>query len=1038
MIHCQMFFFTCNSCPDKLYLNKGNFKFEDITAMANVAGKDSWTTGVAMADVNGDGWLDIYVCYSGDQIGKNKENELFINQQNNTFTEEAIKYGLNDKGFTTHASFFDYDLDGDLDCFMLNNSFKDIRKFDARVDARTIRDSLGGQKLYRNDNGKFKDISKSAGIYGSKIGFGLGISIGDLNRDGYPDMYVSNDFFERDYLYLNNRNGTFNEQLTLSMGHTSMFSMGSDIGDLDNDGWQDIFSTDMLPEESSRIKILSRFDEFNTETMRFAANFHNQYMQNCLQWNQGNRNMANNLVFNEVACLSGVHASDWSWGALIFDMNNDGLQDLFVSNGIQRDITNLDFSDFLADKKNVDNIVSMKGAFDFRDFLTFIPSTPLSNKAFINEGGLKFKDKATDLGLGTPGFSNGAAYADLDNDGDYDLIINNINQQPSLYKNNSAKNYIKIRLIGDQKNSAAIGSTIELIDSGGHYQIKQLFPNRGFQSSVDPDIIFGVGNRLMIDTLLISWPDQKSTVLTQVKSNQLLNINYSTATASNPLLQFTNENPINKRSETWLNDQSNLLPGKINHKENNYVDFHHERLIPNMLSTQGPKIAVGDINQDGLEDFVIGGGRGDHTKVFFQNKSGAFDLILQKELETDSIFEDTDILLYDHDQDQDLDLMIGSGGNEFGEGTEGLSTRLYFNNGLGYFKAMPLLSPTINTNVSCLRLFNVPGKPMLLFAGGRSITRKYGLDPRSFLMMNINGQWTDITPDHLKRPGMVTDAIWTDFNNDQLIDLIIVGEWMPIQLYKNNGKQLMLDQAIENSEGWWNTIASINYDQDSLPDYLLGNWGLNSRIPVSTQYPVTLFINDFDQNQTLDPIICWYNIDGKSYPYNSRADMLSQIPSLKKKILKYSAYATMTYEQLFSAEQRKGALHKKIVTFESSFVNNLGGGKFKLSALPLKAQISPIYSIISQDFTQDGNAELLLCGNFYKSKPELGRFDANRGVMLSYSNESFTYIPIEVHGTNIEGEVRCIKKIIIKGKTFFLVGKNNAPLQLLKVNDQGQ
>lgn len=1018
-------FFTCNTCPNRLYLNKGNLRFEDISLKAKITGKDSWTTGVAMADVNGDGWLDIYVCYSGDQVGKNKENELFINQKDNTFKEEAKSYGLNDRGFTTHASFFDYDLDGDLDCFVLNNSFKDIRKFDARFDARTIRDSLGGQRFYRNDQGKFKDISGQAGVFGSKIGFGLGVSIGDLNRDGYPDMYVSNDFFERDYLYINNRNGGFKEVLPEKMGHTSMFSMGSDIGDIDNDGWQDIFSTDMLPEDARRVKVQSRFDEINTETMRFASNFHNQYMQNCLQWNQRNGS------FSEIACLSGVEASDWSWGALIFDMDNDGLQDLFISNGILRDITNLDFSDFLADKKNVDNIVLKKGSFDFRDFLPYIPSTPMSNKAYFNQGNLIFKDEAIKAGLGVPGFSNGAAYGDLDNDGDYDLVINNINQTPSFYKNNSTRNYLKIRLIGDKKNSGAIGSTIEIVSGDTLKQLKQVFPNRGFQSSIDPSILFGLGHIPQIDTLKISWPDRSQTIMTHLASNQSLVVDKTlTSKTITPSYSLT----LNQKS--WFEDQTKRIQGPIVHKENGYIDFHYERLIPNMLSTQGPKIVVGDLNQDDLEDFVVGGAKGDYTKVFIQNTNGNFLISRQNQLAEDSIFEDTDLLLYDHDGDNDLDLMIGSGGNEFEEGSEGLSTRLYLNDGRGLMIANPQLAPPINTNVSCLRLFKHPDRPMLLFAGGRSVSRKYGLNPRSYLLMNLAGRWVDVTPEILKSPGMITDAQWTDYNHDKLPDLIIVGEWMPIQFYKNNGNSLVFDQSIPNSEGWWNVISVIDIDRDSLDDYIIGNWGLNSRIPIGINNPVQLFIKDFDQNQSVDPILCWTNQDGVSFPYNSKIDMTSQIPSLKKKILKYSTYADMTYNQLFSKEQRKGAIQKYAYRFESSLIKNHGFGKFELTALPIEAQVAPINAILYRDFDRDGEMEALLCGNFVHSKPELGRFDANRGVVLKYINKKFKFIHNQMHGLNLEGEIRDLKAIKVSGQNFVLVGRNNLPFQLLSHNQK--
>ena len=1016
-------FFTCNTCPEKLYLNKGNFQFEDISAIAGIEGKDAWTTGVAMADVNGDGWLDIYVCYSGDQPGKSRENELFINQKNNTFKEEAAAYGLNDRGLTTHAAFFDYDLDGDLDCFMLNNSFKDIRKFDARTDSREIRDSLGGQRFYKNDNGFFKDISAEANVYGSKIGFGLGISISDLNIDGYPDMYVSNDFFERDYLYINDKKGAFKEVLPESIGHTSQFSMGSDIGDIDNDGLPDIFSTDMLPFDMKRTKVLSKFNEFNTESMRLASNLHNQYMQNCLQWNRSEYTDGN-LKFSEIACMSGVEATDWSWGALLFDMDNNGMQDIFVSNGIYKDITNMDFSDFLADKTNVDKVILAKGEFDFRDFLKFIPSTPLSNHAYLNEGNLKFKESALALGLGEPSFSNGAAYGDLDNDGDFDLIVNNINADASVFQNHSVNDHISIKLVGKKPNTLAIGARVQL-RSADFNQTKEIFINRGFQSSTDNKLIFGLTKKDTIKEIQIYWPDRTFSLLSNPAKNRT-HIIYQDSINSLPVSR-----PESHESNPILVKVDHIFIGNTRHREDNFIDFHAERLIPNMLSNQGPSIAVGDLNGDKLDDVILCGAKGDYTKMFLQNTQGKLVEKKDRELMNDSIFEDTDLALYDHDADGSLDLLISSGGNEYPEGSEGLATRLYFNDGKANFLPMPMLSPPAHINTGCVRIRTLENGPTLLFLGGRSITKNYGLNPASYVMMNIAGKWTDITPEFLKRIGMVTDALWTDYNKDGFIDLIVVGEWMPITFIKNNGKSLEMDFQQPNSSGWWNSISEADFNNDGFKDYIVGNWGLNSKFRASPEHPILMYVNDFDRNQQLDPIICLFNpTDSKTYPYSSRIDIITQMPILKKDNLKYSEYAVKSFDQLFTEEQRKNTITKSVNTLANSVLLNEQGKSFRLEALPWQTQIAPAFA--SFDL---GKNHYLTAGNFYKSKPEIGRMDAGYGDILHFdqTNGKFEVIDNKITGMYLNGEVRDIKPISIKGQKYIIVAFNDAPVSVYKV-----
>jgi hypothetical protein len=996
-------YFTANQKSNELYLNQGDFKFKRITKQAGVQGEKAWATGVTMVDINADGWLDIYVCNSGDVDGDNKQNELFVNNQDGTFKEDASTYGLDDKGFSTHSVFFDYDKDGDLDVYLLNNSYQAIGSFDLRREERPKRDALGGDKLMRNDNGFFVDVSEQAGIYGSVIGFGLGVTVGDLNGDQWEDIFISNDFFERDYLYLNQQNGSFKEVLTEQIKSISGASMGADMADIDNDGDNDIFVTEMLPSDYQRLKSVTTFEDWNRYQYNVKNTYHHQFTRNMLHRNN------DNASFSEVGRLAGVEATDWSWGALFFDMDNDGLKDLFVSNGIFKDLTDQDYLQYISSKEVVSSIVQ-KNKVDYKKLIDIIPSEKVPNSGFLNLGETRFK-KTSDLGLDTPSFSNGSAYADLDNDGDLDLIVNNVNMKSFLYKNNLPKekaNYLQLTLKGEGKNTQAIGAQVKVYTTKDtlYYELQ---PARGFQSSVDPRITIGLGNNTSA-SLDISWASGKKSFIPNLSLNQSLTVEETNGLSENDP-QPKDELPL------FTNSTNDLLP--YVHKEANFVDFHRERLTYHMCSGEGPVGSVGDLNGDGLEDLVIPGPKNEPTTLFIQNKNGSFDALAQDIFEKQARAEHTESIIFDADSDGDLDLYLASGSVELSTFSDFLYDRLFFNQGDGTFEMSDQKFPKeglrISTGVVKAADIDADGDQDL-FIGERIKIGAYGQAGSGYLLENDGtGKFKEITSEKapfLYQLGMITDAVFNDWDQDGDEDLIIAGEFMGLEVFENSeGKFAPIkDHPLTNYKGWWNTLHTVDVDQDGDLDLIGGNHGINSRFKASPEHLIKLYLNDFDQNSSIEGILTFSNEEARDMPYALRHTLIDQIKSLKKKFPDYQSFKNADINQIFTVEEMEGVRVLEANTLESMVFINEGNFNFKAQVLPQEAQLTPIYAIEHGDFDKDGDPDLILGGNLYRAKPEVGIYDASHGVYLENRNGKF-YASSRVNDFYVKGEIRDIKRI---------------------------
>jgi enediyne biosynthesis protein E4 len=1041
-------FFGANMSESRLYINKGNLKFEDITEKCGINTRGKWITGVSLVDINQDGWLDIYLCAAGN-INNDYHNLLYISngdKEHLAFTEQASTVGLDDNGYSTQAEFFDYDRDGDLDVYIVTASMNIPNKNSIRM--RKNDGSVSNtDRLYRNDGMDpqsklpvFHNVSREAGI--TWDGFGLGVGVGDINRDGWPDIYIGNDYISNDLLYINQCNGTFKEMIKSYTKHISNSTMGVDIADFNNDGLIDIFTLDMQPEDYFRKRIMAgNMRDYRRYLKELEAGYSPQYIRNMLQMNNGE--IEGQVTFSEIGQLAGVFETDWSWAPLFADFDNDGYKDLFIGNGIEHDMTNMDFSQMWLKKVKENNSIQWSVLFKIlMDDLNKKGNVKKSNVAFHNSGGLVFNNITKSWGLDKPLYSTGSAFSDLDNDGDLDLVLNNINDLASVYENtliseDSVKkntHFLNIKLNGDSLNKGGIGAKITL-SCGTVKQYYEHFPVRGFQSMVDPKIHFGLGEASTIDSLNIWWPDGKGQVLYNLKGDHTLSLNHSEATfKTKPGIIANNPDKI----FASVKGKPKIM---YKHDERQFIDFDIQTLVPHQYSQEGPGIAVGDVNSDGRDDFFIGGSTSFSGKIFLQEKSGGFS---SYPLPGNNNYEDMGALLFDADGDGDQDLYVVSGGSGLPPGNQFYADRLYINNGKGEFVLDKNALPDNRVCGSQVTAsdFDKDGD-LDLFVCGRVDLEKYPIPPRSFLLRNDSKGssvlFTDATNQtcrDLVKPGLVASALWTDFNKDGWSDLILAGEWMPLTFFKNeHGKltNVTSGTGLEKYTGWWNSISAADYDKDGDIDYVAGNLGLNTQYKVSQDQPMRIVVKDFDMNGTLDPV-CTYYVQGKNYPIYTRNILLTQIPSLEKKFKTYEDYAKATITDIFPENSFKDAYVRDSRFFESAYIENIGNGSFKLSSLPVEAQTAPVFGILSNDYDYDGNIDLLLVGNSYSSSISDGQYDASIGMFLTGNGKGkFSPVAARTSGFFVNGDTKAMAELTMHdGRSLILVSRNSDSLKVIE------
>lgn len=1006
-------FLSGNMVSSRLYLNKGNFEFEDITEKAGIT-TEGWCTGIAMVDINHDGFLDIYVSKAGSKKPADRANLLFINNQDNTFTESALQYGIADTGYTTQAAFFDYDNDKDLDLYLLTHDHAP-KALNTPYPKKVKGEGLSTDKLYRNNgNGTFTDVSAEAGILIE--GYGLGVVISDLNNDGWPDIYVSNDFLSNDLLYINNKNGTFSNKVSDYLKHQTYNSMGADIADYNNDGLSDIIVVDMLPEDNYRQKMMGgglTNDKFN---YILHNGYEPQYIRNTLQLNNVN------TKFNEIGRLAGIDKTDWSWAPLFADFDNDGHKDLFITNGYLKDITD---KDFISYSKNMAMFKDEKES--NKTLLSLIDKqkgVKIPNYAFKNNQDLTFSNVTDHWGFDQPSFSNGAAYADLDHDGDLDLVINNINDEAFIYRNGAEKlnnnHYLNINLQGDSLNPMALDAKV-ILHHGGKVQFHEHTLYRGYQSSVGNTVHFGLGKEARVDTVEILWPDGKQQHLLNVAASQNITVNYQEAEYPDEQEEVKGETIFAKVSDGHGID--------FVHKENNYSDFNANALLPQTYSANGPSLAAGDVNGDGLEDFYVGGAADYPGTIFFQKRSGQFS---GKEFPMDARYEDLGALLFDSDNDGDLDLYVVSGGSEFEAGTSAYQDRLYINDGKGNFQKDSLALPEITSSGASVSTADFDRDGDLdIFIGGRINPGKYPLAPESYILQNNGGKFTDVTRivcPELKNMGMVTSSLWTDFDNDGQVDLIVVGEWMPITFLKNTDgvlTDITASTGLGETSGWWNSVAGGDMDNDGDIDYIMGNLGLNTPFKASEEEPLSVVYGDFDNSGVHHAVVSWY-IQGENYPLPARDLLFTKMPGLKKRFQNYHDYAKAKVENIISTEALEKAFVLKSSYFSSAYLENNGDGNFTLHPLPIQAQFAPVNGILIKDIDYDGNQDVLLTGNSYAPDVSIGRYNAFSGVCLKGNGKGeFTDIKFSKSGFFVDSDAKSLIQLYTASDDALIVSASN-------------
>ncbi len=1021
-------YFTGTATSNKLYLNKGDFKFEDITESAGVAATVGFKTGVTMVDINNDGWLDIYVCRTSKEDDGKKNNLLFINNKNNTFTESAAQFGLIDNSNSNHGNFFDYDLDGDLDLYLLNHrlGFGEATRLrlQQQDDGKIIRltnpqTAFESDRFYRNDGGKFTDISKQAGIDNST--FGLSATVGDINNDGYPDVFVANDYVEPDFVYINNRKGGFTDQYNKYIRHGCQNSMGSDLADFNNDGLIDMITLDMVADDPIRYKELMTVMQLKRYETLLQYGYGHQVSRNVLQVNNGNGS------FSDIAQVSGVSNTDWSWSAFFADFDNDGMKDIYISNGYKRDVTNLDYMTYTRDSIQKTGGVNKKRYNDLEELLKIIPSKKLRNYMFKNKNGLEFQDATAAWGLNDVSFSNGTAYADLDADGDLDLIVNNISDPAFIYENKSGgNNFLQLKLEGPGKNKLGIGTKVTLRGNDGSMQYFEMTTNRGFFSSSEPLVQFGMNGEAEAKQIEVVWPDGKIQLLKNVRANQRLTVKHADAKKGSV--------PVTPLAAPLFKESARDLGISYTHLENEFQDFNREQLLPHKFSQMGPSIAVGDVNGDGHEDFFVGGAANTAGALFLQNASGKFSKSNAGILQADAKSEDIGAVFFDADGDKDLDLFVVSGGNEYPANDPAYKDRLYLNDGKGGFSKGNFDAP--NASGSCVSAHDYDGDgDQDIFVGGRVTPGSYPVIPQSYMLRNDAGKLANATAQVMptfNNTGMVTDITWADVDKDGTAEMLVVGEWMPLTIYKSTAGKItpMPGTGLDDSNGWWNCVIAEDFDKDGDLDLVAGNLGSNTRLKASQQSPLTLFAKDFDNNGQIDPVLAFY-YEGKCFPYAGRDDMIKQVAKVKKKFPRYAKYARATVEQVFSKEEIKSAQKLEANQLLTTYFENKGNGNFVGKTLPIEAQLAPCQSAISDDFNGDQIPDLMLVGNNHGSHVETGVYDASNGIILLGDGKGgFSVSPNTATGFWADREARDVVKVkLANGKSLYLVGNNNGGMQ---------